>query len=153
MHSGVVWRRQAARGIGGELGQGIERQVDLQSAALHAQLGDRLAKLLVEMVWRHEVEKRHLGIRVGDHDRRGNLVSVVEDHPGRPAIGDSDVLYCCPGSQDRPMRRGSARQGLRNGAHATAHKPPQPRTPVALPHTMVQKHRRSQACLDRHSCQ
>ena len=36
VHRRVVWRCEAACGIGGELGQGIEGQVDLQGAALHA---------------------------------------------------------------------------------------------------------------------
>ena len=89
---------------------------------------------------RHEAEKRHLRISVGDHDRCGHLVPVVEDDPGRPAIGDGDVLYGGPGAQDRPMRRGRARQGLRNGAHAATHKPPQPTDPSGAPHTMVQEH-------------
>jgi hypothetical protein len=153
VHSRVVGRREATRGIGGELGQGIERQVDLQGAALHAQVGYSTAEVLVEMVWRHEVEKRDLGISVGDHDRRGNLVPGVEDYPGRPAIGDGDVLDRCPRSQDRPMRRGSPAMAwqwrpCRHAQNPTDHGPR-----WRSPYNGAGAHRRSRAWLDRHACQ
>src|SRR5215471_7378407 len=88
----------------------------------------------------HEVQKSALGVSVGDHDPRSNLVPIVEDNSSCTAIADADLLHYCPSAQACPMGFGSTCQGLRQGTHTAAHEAPQTADTGRTPHTVMQEH-------------
>ena len=80
----------AFAGQAGEVGQPVDRQVDLARRAAELEAADVFLEFGVERPGLHEAEERPAGVHRREDVAGLDLLAVLEGHAGRPAVLDDD---------------------------------------------------------------
>ena len=114
--AGVVLGLTATR-IGGEARQLAQGQVDLHHPAAGLPMLDVVDEVLRQFVARDLIQERGAGMQRGHHQRRVDLVAVIERHALDPAVADQDFRHPRVGADlgaKAPCRAGD---GIRHRTH------------------------------------
>ena len=139
VHGRAVVRAGSA-GVGGELGESVERQVDLAAGAFDAEVADRLRRS--PRAGRAASSRRRkvsLGSRL-----EATVVASISSPPSSatPWARPSRTRILATGALVRistPLARAADGDGLRDGAHAAAHEAPQAAVSGDAAHAVVQQ--------------
>jgi hypothetical protein len=118
-------------GVGGEVGQLGQGQVDLDHAAARApalDVGHEVGRQLgpVDLL-----QEGGPGVDGGDHHRGVQLLAAGQDHPGGPAAGDQHPLHPGVGAHGGAELEGRAVDGVGHRPHAALGKAPAAQVAVA----------------------
>ncbi len=104
--------------VGGEVGQLGQRQVDLHDAAAGLPVLDVGDEVVGQLGARNLVEERDLRVQRGDHQRRVDLLAVLEDRAVHPAAADDEPRDPCVGADLGAEAAGRPGDRLGDRAHA-----------------------------------
>ena len=85
MH-GVAVVRAVRAGVGFELGQAVQRQVDFGAGAFAAKVADRGQEFRIEIALFHQAQESPLGVEIARHRGRADFLAVFEYHSRGPAF-------------------------------------------------------------------
>jgi hypothetical protein len=114
--AGVVLGLFRAR-IRGEVRQLAQREIDLHHAASGLPVLDVVDELVGQLGGRKMVQERDLGMQRGDHQRGGDLVTVVQDDAAHFPATHGQPGNLCIRPDLGAETAGRARDGLRDTPH------------------------------------
>src|SRR5437899_69808 len=132
-----------------EVRQLADRDVDLDDAAPRLPALDVPHEVRRQLVPIDQVEERDLRMDAADHDRRAELLAVIEDDADGAAVPDEDLLDAGPRADLAAERLGGRADRGADATHPALLEPPGPEVPVADIADRVMQHHVSGARLVR----
>ena len=124
----------------GEVGSGVERQVDLGRGAAEAEAAEAGHQIVGQRGRVHELEERAARIEAGRDDPGPELVAVLQrDAPG-PSPLDDHLRHGGVGADLGARLAGRAGDRVGDGARAALREAPRPVVSVDLAHVVVEQH-------------
>ena len=129
------------RGVGGEVGEFGQGQVDLDHAAAGLPVLDVFDEVVREVRAAHVVQERGARVQASDDDLGGELLAVVQLDAGGAAVADQDLDYFRAGADLGAVLSRRVGDGVGDGAHAALLEAPVAQVPVAdVADRMVRHH-------------
>ena len=131
LHRTRVVFGQVGAGIGGEVGEFGQRQVDLDDAAAGLPVLDVGDEVIGQVLAADVVQERGARVQRGDHDLGRDLPSVLEDDPCGPAVFEQQLAYPGAGADLGAVVPGGAGDRVGDRAHAALLEAPVAQVAVA----------------------
>ncbi len=111
------WMSGSKPGFGGELGQPVQREVDLHRAGPRSPVLDVVDELVGQVVPVDLVQEGDLRVARRDDEVGGDLLTVLEHHSGGPAVRHRDLRDAGVHANLGTERLGGSAAGVRDGTH------------------------------------
>ena len=122
---------RSGAGVGGEVGEFGQGQVDLDHAAAGLPVLDVFDEVVREVLAADVVQERGARVQARDDDLGGELLAVLQDDALGLAVADQDLAYFRAGADLGAVLAGGAGDRVGHGAHAALLEAPVAQVPVA----------------------
>ena len=123
VHRGAVVRAGRA-GIRREFRQSVQRQIDLATRALDAEVANRIHEFRRQIALIHQLEKRKLRIEIRSHHLGPNLLARFQRDAARSPIAHQHLAHRRIHADLHARFPRRCRNRVRHRAHAAAHESP-----------------------------